>query len=91
MRKWADFPREKSHNLSKPKPLFGGAARLGNVYHIDTGLVFAELDGRPGASITFADMSFQTATLSAPRVSGNARLLEDTTESAFGDYVTPRP
>lgn len=76
-----------SHNLSKPKPQFGGAARLGNVYAIDSGAVFADLSDRPGAALTMANMAFQTSVLASPREGGKVRLHDEATDAPFGAYA----
>lgn len=68
-------------------PQFGGAARLGNCYAIDSGAVFAELSGRPGAALTMANMAFQTVTLASPRSEGVVRLNDQTSGAPFGVYA----
>lgn len=68
-------------------PQFGGAARLGNCFAIDTGAVFAELSGRPGAALTIANMAFQTMSLSSPRAEGNVRLHDLVSSAPFGAYA----
>lgn len=68
-------------------PQFGGAARLGNVYAIDTGAVFAELSDRPGATLTMANMAFQTSVLASPREEGKVRLHDEATDAPFGAYA----
>lgn len=68
-------------------PQFGGAARLGNVYQIDTGAVFAELSGRPGAALTIANMAFQTSVLASPLAEGNVRVHGQVTNNPFGAYA----
>ncbi|CAN7774689.1 metallophosphoesterase [Variovorax sp. LjRoot290] len=68
-------------------PQFGGAARLGNVYAIDTGAVFAEVADRPGAALTIANMAFQTSTLASPRSQGIVRLNDQVTDAPFGAYA----
>lgn len=70
-------------------PQFGGAARLGNVYAIDTGAVFAEVADRPGAALTIANMAFQTNTLASPRAQGIVRLNDEVTDAPFGAYAEP--
>lgn len=68
-------------------PQFGGAARLGNCYAIDSGAVFAELSHRQGASLTMADIAFQTGALAAPRELGNVRLHDQVTDAPFGTHA----
>ena len=68
-------------------PQFGGAARLGNVFAIDSGAVFAELSDRPGATLTMANMAFQTSVLASPREEGKVRLHGQTTDAPFGAYA----
>lgn len=68
-------------------PQFGGAARLGDVYAIDSGAVFAELSDRPGAALTMANMAFQTNALAAPREVGKVRLHDQATDAPFGAYA----
>jgi serine/threonine protein phosphatase 1 len=70
-------------------PQFGGAARLGNVYAIDTGAVFAEIADRPGAALTIANMAFQTNSLARPREQGNVRLNDQVSDAPFGSYAEP--
>lgn len=72
-------------------PQFSGAARLGNAYFIDTGAVFAELNAEPNAALTFAELAFKTGALFSPRSAGAARILDDTTDAPFGNYLAPRP
>jgi serine/threonine protein phosphatase 1 len=72
-----------------PQTQFAGAARLGNVYAIDTGAVFATIADRPGAALTIANLSFQTATLSSPQSEGRVRLNDQVTTAPFGVYAEP--
>ena len=68
-------------------PQFGGATRLGNIFAIDSGAVFAELSDRPGAALTMANMAFQTSVLASPREVGNVRLHDQATDAPFGAYA----
>ncbi|KWT65004.1 putative serine/threonine protein phosphatase [Variovorax sp. WDL1] len=70
-------------------PQFGGAARLGNCFAIDTGAVFAEISDRPGASLTIANIAFQTSELARPREEGIVRLHHQVTAAPFGPYAEP--
>lgn len=71
-------------------PRFGGAQRLGNVYFIDTGAVFAEIKDREGARLTLADLAFKTATLNEPRQEARVDLHLDRSQEPFGDYASRR-
>ncbi|TAL65669.1 MAG: metallophosphoesterase [Burkholderiaceae bacterium] len=66
---------------------FQGAVQLGNVYMIDTGAVFAEIKGKPGAAMTMADLQFKTASLSKPAVHQGVQLLKENTLEPFGSYA----
>lgn len=68
-------------------PMFGGAARFGNVYAMDTGAVFAELSGRTGASITIADMAFTTGSLVRPKNEGSAQVFVEVVDEPYGHYA----
>ncbi len=52
-------------------PQFDGARRLGNVFFVDTGAVFGQLDrtkdDHPGASLTMAQLTFKTGDLLSPQ------------------------
>lgn len=71
-------------------PQFSGATRLANVYAIDTGAIFAEIQTEPGAALTFAEMTFKTDALFSPRPAGAARVLDGTADEPFGSYAAPR-
>lgn len=70
-----------------------GPKRLGNLYAIDTGGVFRELDKDRGA-LTMVNMACHTAVL-GPVVDQALRRMvethEDEGDGPFGDYATPRP
>jgi serine/threonine protein phosphatase 1 len=68
-------------------PMFGGAARYGNVYAMDTGAVFAELSGREGAAITIADMAFTTGSLVRPDQQGYAQTFTEAVDEPYGNYA----
>lgn len=70
-----------------PPPRFAGAARLGNVYAIDTGAVSAEVADRPGAALTIANIAFQTNSLSSPRSEAAVRVHDQADETPFGAYA----
>ncbi|HHQ2687591.1 TPA: metallophosphoesterase [Pseudomonas aeruginosa] len=75
-------------------PQWGGLQRLGNVYAVDTGGVFAELDTDrwPGARFTFANLSMATASLTS--LAHGDGLVEardgETPNTPFSNYTTSR-
>lgn len=61
-------------------PQFQGAQRLGNIFYVDSGAVFSQMDGLkddyPGASLTMAGLVFSTGALLERNEGGDIRLLD---------------
>ncbi len=66
-------------------PQWNGATRLGNVYLIDSGAVFAELGQKDEAKLTMMNLLHKTAILSTPGKLLN--ILDEPVDCPFGQYA----
>lgn len=67
-------------------PQWGGATRLGNVYAVDTGAIFASMGKKEEARLTMMNMLHTSVVLTAPSDS-LLNILNQPVEQPFGSYA----
>lgn len=68
-------------------PQWGGATRLGNVYAVDTGAIFAEMSEKDGARLTIMNLVHTSATLAVPESGSLLNVLNQPVTLPFGSYA----
>lgn len=71
-------------------PQFGGARRLGNIYYIDSGAVFAQTGVEPDGRLSFMNAVAATTCVLAPRELRLLHLAENIEERPFSPYARAR-
>lgn len=67
-------------------PQWDGATRLGNVYAVDTGAIFADMNTKHGAMLTMMNLLHSSATL-AGEAGGLLNILNQPEKHPFGNYA----
>lgn len=66
---------------------WNGLRKLGNVYAVDTGAIFAEMKQQESARLTLANIATQTAILTAPRLPQVIDVFDSPVGTPFGKYA----
>jgi serine/threonine protein phosphatase 1 len=68
-------------------PQWDGAKRFGNVYAVDTGAIFADLEIKEGAKLTIVNLMHTTVDLLNPEKGSLLNILNKPVEKPFGQYT----
>lgn len=66
---------------------WSGLTKLGNVYAVDTGAIFAEMQQQDSARLTIANIQTQTQILTTPRLPQLVDVFDAPTTAPFGKYA----